>query len=391
MSLHYLHGWSADGYCIRPTLPMQQLKRYSTQHNKKHKAQGYVFRMSSENEEINSSSIFDSLLSLRRNFSQASAEGFGTKARNVAKSMSVGDVVVPLCGNLTQRQILANRGIYPGVEYQVCSLRINDKEVRSMGELSNLDRVNVVAQMKPAYKLRKHLERDDWPVEINPLQDVPLWLSKTTYEAGTFVGILGLSLSYLFVAGIIAFFVRFAYVPSASMEPSLSPGDVVLVTRTVWPFQPNVGDVVLFDPPLEFNDAIIASGMTSLPTKGQQLLKRVVAKEGEYVGVKNSEPYVNLSMGKGNVQEETTKQYRVDIIGPYSQPQLFSETSWNRSPEKLGKNQYFVAGDNGFRSVDSRVWGALNGKYVLGSAKWVVWPLDHFGPMKDGQMFMIEK
>ena len=62
-----------------------------------------------------SPSIFDGILTFRQKFSQASAEGFGTKARNVANTMSIGDIVVPICGNLALRQILANRGIYAGV------------------------------------------------------------------------------------------------------------------------------------------------------------------------------------------------------------------------------------------------------------------------------------
>lgn len=363
-------------------------------------------QMSSDKEEVPSinfeqakASIFDSLLSLRQTFSQASAEGFGTKARNVAKTMSVGDVIVPLCGNLAQRQILANRGIYPGVEYKVCSLRVDNVQFSSMLDVPVVDRVNVVAQMKPTYKLRNHLERKDWPVEVNPVEDVPLWLSKTTYEAGTLVGTLGLSFSYLFLASIVAFFLRFAYVPSPSMQPSLNPGDVVLVTRTIWPFQPSIGDVVLFDPPTELNNAIKASGImqensrASLPEKGQQFLKRVVAKEGEYVGVKNSEPYVNLSMKNNRNEGEIPpkQRFRVDIVGQYAQPDVFPGDSWNRLPEQLGMNKYFVAGDNGFRSVDSRVWGPLDGKYILGSARWVVWPLDHFGPIKEGQIYTIEK
>jgi signal peptidase I, bacterial type len=366
-----------------------------------------AIHMASDKEEVSpinlpeppNSSLFDSLLSLRRTFSQASAEGFGTKARNVAKTMSVGDVIVPLCGNLSQRQILANRGIYPGVEYKVCSLRVDNVPFSSMQDVPISGKGDVIAQIKPAYKLRKHLERKDWPVEVNPLKDVPLWLSKTTYEAGTLVGTLGLSVSYLVLAGIVAFFVRFAYVPSPSMQPSLNPGDVVLVTRTVWPFQPSIGDVVLFDPPVEFKNTIEASGImqqensrAALPGKGQQFLKRVVAKEGEYVGVKNSEPFVNLSMKNGNDVGIPPKQrFRVDIVGPYVQPDVFPVDCWNRSPEQLGKNKYFVAGDNGYRSVDSRVWGPLDGKYILGSARLVVWPLDHFGPVKEGQIFTIEK
>jgi len=341
-------------------------------------------------------SVFDGILSFRQKFSQASAEGFGTKAKNAAKTMQVGDVVVPLCGNLEMRQILANRGVYPGVEYEICSLEIESTKFNSMDELTTAQKDNVTARIKPAYKLRDYLERSDWPVEVNPMQDVPLWLSKTTFEAGTMLGTLGLSFAYLSMAAVVAFFVRFAVIPSPSMQPSLNPGDVVLVTRTIWPFKPSVGDVILFDPPMELNSVVANSAFAqengaALPTKGQQFLKRVVAKEGEYVGVKNSEPYVDLTGKSGNLQEGSPKKFRVDIVGAYAQPAAFSESSWDRSPEELGKNQWFVAGDNGFRSVDSRVWGPLDGHYIFGSARWVIWPMQDFGPIKEGQIYDIEK
>ena len=346
--------------------------------------------------------VLDGIPSLRKRFVDAAAEGFGTKARNVATTMSVGDVVVPLCGNLELRQILANRGIYAGVEYEICSLELESQVAINTMEGVPVEKRNVVtARIKPAYKLRDYLERTDWPVEVKPMEDVPLWLSKTTYEAGTMLSTLGLSLTYVSIAAIIAFFVTFAYVPSPSMQPALNPGDLVLVTRTIWPLRPAVGDVVLFDPPSELSTVVAASAMAqengaSLPTKGQQLLKRVVAKEGEYVGVKNSQPYVDLSSsnvkaGGSDENEGKPKKFRVDIVGPYAQPLVFSESSWNRSPEPLGRNQWFVAGDNGFRSVDSRVWGPLDGKYIYGAARWVVWPLQDFGPIKGGQISTIEK
>mmetsp|Transcript_4541 Transcript_4541/g.9013 ORF Transcript_4541/g.9013 Transcript_4541/m.9013 type:complete len:86 (+) Transcript_4541:1336-1593(+) len=56
----------------------------------------------------------------------------------------------------------------------------------------------------------------------------------------------------------------------------------------------------------------------------------------------------------------------------------------------LAKDEYFVAGDNGFRSVDSRVWGPLKRKYLFGTAHWVVFPLQHFGRIPGGPL-SIEK
>ena len=379
---------------------------------------------------------------LFQKFNEASAEGFGTKAKNAMNTMSNGDIVVPLCGNLELRQALANRGIYAGVEYEICSLQLpnidadadadavidadidavidaDDKKeteqeqtinisISTMEGLTPQQQESVSAIIKPAYKLRDHLERTDWPVTVHP-SEVPLWLSKTTWEAGTLVGTLSLAVSYLSIAAILAFFVRFAYVPSPSMEPVLNPGNVVLVTRSipVGFLRPHVGDVVLFDPPSELNRIVREAASNAneelvLPQKGEQFLKRVVAAGGEYVGVKNSSPYVDLSISESQSQSQSQnkinndnigdkKKFRVDVIGPYAQPGLFSQTSWDRPPSQLTKNQYFVAGDNGFRSVDSRVWGPVESRNIFGTAKFVLWPLKDFGPVKDGPIFTIEK
>lgn len=350
---------------------------------------------------------------VRSNFAAAAAEGFGTRARNVAPTMSVGDVVVPLCGNLELRQELANRGVYAGVEYVVCGIALpladgeeEEREVRSLGDCTDAERRSATAMIKPRYPLRPHLERTDWPVPVRPMQDVPLWLSRATWEAGTALGTLGLAFSYLSIAAVLALFVRFAYVPSESMIPALNPGDLVLVTRSlpVGPLKPKVGDVVLFDPPEELEKAVASTVMgqkgEAKSLAGSQLLKRVMAVEGEGVGVKRSEPYVYLDVeadswvnhkdnepGLSNPLKGQRK-VRIDLVGPYASPEIFPPSSWDRPlpAEPLKQNEYFVAGDNGFRSVDSRVWGPLKGRYVFGTARWVLLPPAHFGPVEPGNI-----
>jgi len=296
---------------------------------------------------------------------QVAKEGFGTKARNVASTMKEGDLVVPLCSNLEQRQVLAGRGIYPGVDYKIC--RVENGE----------------AWIKPAYPLREHLERADWPVYVKPLEDVPLWLSQSTYNAGTALGTFALALTNLSIAAFIAYFVRFVYVPTESMIPALIPGDVVLVTRSApLPLlKPKVGDVAFFEPPPELDQAISESSVgkagAAVPTKGKQFLKRVVATPGERVGIHESNPVILSS------SHFSTPSKREVVVGPYAHPEVFPATSWERpiSDEALKQGEYFTVGDNGARSVDSRVWGPLKDKYLIGTVKWVVYPPEHFGPV----------
>jgi len=329
--------------------------------------------------------IFDTL---RSNLKAVADEGFGTRARNVADTMAIDDIVVPLCSNLEKRQSLAQIGVYPGVEYKICDIVTEQQVGRSVS-------------IRPAYPLRNHLERSDWPITVE-VADVPLWLAKTTYEAGTALGTLILAGTYLSVAALLATFIRIVVVPSESMEPALQRGDVVLVTRTILP--PRSGDVVFFNPPAELDEAIAnskvgraaaAENVQVVSTKGKQFLKRVVGVPGDRVGVFNSNPYVLLECGGDDCT------YRVDRTGEYSRPDVFADESWNRiSPtintniheetDRLGRLEYFVAGDNGFRSVDSRVWGPLKQKYLFGTAQLVIFPANHFGAIQPGP-FVIEK
>lgn len=330
--------------------------------------------------------------------------------------MGVGDVVVPLCSNLDKRQDLAQIGLYAGVEYVICDIEegIGEEGKRLLDER--------VATLKPAYPLRPHLERSDWPISL-PISEVPLWISKATYEAGTAFGTLMLAGTYLVIASILATVLRIVVVPSESMEPALMPGDVVLVTRSIFT-KPKANDVVFFNPPKELDEAIANSKIgraaaaaaaassdpndnsekvTIVSTKGKQFIKRVVGVPGDQVGVRNSNPYVTVQCDDAN----TDCTYRVDRTGDYSRPDVFSDESWNRvtptinidgsvevaaaadRSQTLAKGEYFVAGDNGYRSVDSRVWGPLKEKYLFGTAKWVI-SRNHFGPIQPGP-FVVEK
>ncbi|KAL9183905.1 hypothetical protein ACHAXT_004761 [Thalassiosira profunda] len=355
-------------------------------------------RVAESNEgEIDPSTQEPNLLSkFVTNVRTAASDGFGTRARNVGSTMEVGDVVVPLCGNLDKRQDLAQVGLYAGVEYEICNIE------EGRGEEGERLLDERIATLKPAYPLRPHLERSDWPISL-PVSEVPLWLPRVTYEAGTAIGTLALAGTYLSIAAILATIVRIVGVPSESMEPALMPGDVVLVTRSLFT-KPKANDVVFFNPPSELDEAIANSKIGRAAanekvniqsTKGKQFLKRVVGVPGDRVGVSHSNPYVALQCSD---DEDCT--YRVDRTGAYSRPDVFPDESWNRvtptitfgssgtsgdrKQSTLGRECYFVAGDNGYRSVDSRVWGPLKSKYLFGTAQWVLYPLNHFGPIQPG-------
>mmetsp|Transcript_34088 Transcript_34088/g.68705 ORF Transcript_34088/g.68705 Transcript_34088/m.68705 type:complete len:407 (-) Transcript_34088:38-1258(-) len=363
-----------------------------------HRSVSMLLSSSSSDSDGTIDSIKSSIKTTKQSFQAAADEGFGTKAKNAAYTCSVGDIIVPLCSNLTQRQELANRGIYAGVEYKVCELSIDGQE-QDTKRIQTLDgqptnaKQTAKALIKPAYPLRDNLERNDWPVSVS-LDEVPLWLSRSTYIAGNAVGTLAVSSFFVAVAAILAFFVRIVSVPTPSMLPAFNPGNILLVTRTIpiGPFRPHVGDVLFFNAPPELESTVSnlnlgESGSEVASTKGKQFLKRVVAVPGEKVGVKQSEPYVAVS----SKDPSAPQTYRLDIIGPYARPEIFDSSSWDRPPSRLAKNEFFVAGDNGYRSVDSRVWGPLKDKYIVGTARLVIWPLNDFGPIGPGPIKEIIK
>lgn len=135
------------------------------------------------------------------------------------------------------------------------------------------------------------------------------------------------------------------YIPSPSMQPTLCPGDRIIVSKIAYRWRkPQRGDVIVFRFPLDTS---------------RDFIKRVIALEGETVEIKNSCVYVN---GRR-----------------LNEPYLPKELMPNYGPFTVPKGCYFVMGDNRNNSEDSRVWGALASKYLVGKALVIYWPPGRVG------------
>lgn len=140
---------------------------------------------------------------------------------------------------------------------------------------------------------------------------------------------------------------RVYMIPSASMSPTLRPGDRVGVQ--IRGFQaPKRGEIWVFHMPP-------ASG--TAPTI--EAAKRVIGLPGETVEVANGSVLINGQ--------------------PLDEPYLAAPIAYVLPPVTLGSNEYFMLGDSRNASLDSHVWGPLPGDYLVGPIKMRVWPMKRIG------------
>jgi signal peptidase I len=133
-------------------------------------------------------------------------------------------------------------------------------------------------------------------------------------------------------------------IPSESMAPTLRPGDHVLVEKLSYRFgPPRRGDLVVF----------------KAPDGGALAVKRIVGLAGDRVAIVDGVLAVN-----GRLQRETyVDQRRVDSVyfGPVVVP----------------SGDVFVMGDNRADSHDSRDYGAVPRRSLIGRVLTTLWPLTH--------------
>jgi signal peptidase I len=171
-----------------------------------------------------------------------------------------------------------------------------------------------------------------------------------------------------------AFIVKPYRIPSPSMVPTLAIGQRVLANRLI--SHPSVGDIVVFHPPQGADPATPVCGNPNQgggqpqpcdkPTAAQStqtFIKRVVGGPGDRISI------VNGHVIRNGVREQD----------PYIEP-CGSDSSCNfRQPIVVPPGDYFMMGDNRGASDDSRFWGPVPDKWVIGVAFFTYWPPDRIG------------
>ena len=176
--------------------------------------------------------------------------------------------------------------------------------------------------------------------------------------------------------GIQAFLVKPYRIPSESMEPTLDVGQRVLVNRIGNRFSaPDVGEVVVFHPPKGSDtDTCGASDRhrgqaCDRPTSqrsGVNFIKRVVAGPGDTIYIKRGHVYRNGKREKDGYIRNTCE-------GQDGRGCSFT------TPITIPPNHWFMMGDNRGESDDSRFWGPVPRKWIIGGAFATYWPPKRIG------------
>lgn len=158
----------------------------------------------------------------------------------------------------------------------------------------------------------------------------------------------------ILMAVFLAFFVRTFFIqafkiPSESMEGTLLVGDFLFANKFVYGAKmpivdkrfpsvrdPKAGDIIIFKYPGD---------------NRTDYIKRCVAVEGQVVELKGTRLYID-----GELQDEEYAQY-------------FHGS--NYGPITVPEGHIFMMGDNRDNSADSRVWGPLDKKLILGKAMFI--------------------
>jgi signal peptidase I len=127
------------------------------------------------------------------------------------------------------------------------------------------------------------------------------------------------------------------------MAPTLNDGDVLLIDNVDYEIgDPQIGDIVIL----------------YYPANPEHLfIKRIIATAGDSIRVSDGRAYVN---GELKCDEYVPASFR-------SQDQV--------GPERVAPGYYFVMGDHRNDSSDSRAWGLVPRRYILGKARARWWPL----------------
>jgi signal peptidase I len=175
-----------------------------------------------------------------------------------------------------------------------------------------------------------------------------------------------------------AFVVKPYRIPSASMLPTLHINQRVLVDRIGDRFYtPHVGDIIVFHPPRNYSscadpkqgendageDAVTPCDAAQAQAASVTFIKRVVGLPGDRLAIRNGQVIRNGVLEKD----------------PYAVPCYSLGSCTFAQTITVPRGDYYMMGDNRPDSEDSRFWGPIPRKWIIGKAFFTYWPPDRIG------------
>jgi len=180
----------------------------------------------------------------------------------------------------------------------------------------------------PAIEARRPAPASDTLAQLK--EELVAWV-KTLMSAGVYAVL------------IVTFLFQVARVEGQSMAPTLEDQDRLIVNKLVYRIgEPRRGDIVMLYYPLN-------------PEKS--FVKRVIAEEGDTVRIVDGRVYVN----------------DIPLKDDYVASEYRSHDDWG--PQVIPEGYDFVMGDHRNNSSDSRHWGMVPKKYIIGKVQIRWWPV----------------
>jgi signal peptidase I len=166
-------------------------------------------------------------------------------------------------------------------------------------------------------------------------------LSQLRDEAAAWLRTLASAAVYAVL--IVTFGFQVARVEGQSMAPTLEDQDRLIVNKLIYRLSsPRRGDIVMLYYPVD-------------PDKS--FVKRVIAEERDMVRIVDGQVYVN----------------DIPMRDDYVLSEYRSHEDWG--PETIPEGYFFVMGDHRNNSSDSRHWGMVPKKYIIGKVQVRWWPV----------------
>lgn len=160
-------------------------------------------------------------------------------------------------------------------------------------------------------------------------------------------------------------FVRPFMMPTSSMSPTIQKGDRVMVEEyAYWFGEPQRGDIIVFK----------TDGISSMVPQNEFYAKRIVGIPSDVLSIQNGHLY-----NHGQILSGPAGLAKLEFVALIANPIYLTNSL---DTYKISDGSYFVIGDNTTNSFDSRYFGPIPGKNIIGRISKIYWPFDRAGKIQ---------